>query len=103
MDGKGKLSDENGETYEGDFQNNKKHGKGIYLFSKNSPNICYNGHWKNDMKSGKGNLVLKNGSKYEGDFENDLFNGFGIYYYKEDIRDYYEGHWKDGMKSGKGI
>lgn len=41
----------NGDSYEGEYMNDKKNGKGIYIW--------------------------KNGSKYEGNFENDYRHGYG--------------------------
>ena len=49
----------NGDRYEGDFNNNKKEGKGLMLWNYgNSPE----GDWKNDKREGKGimyyNVIL---------------------------------------------
>lgn len=58
--------------YEGDFVNEKRHGKGIYCFS--------------------------GGGHYEGDFVDGKFNGKGVMVYK-DRR--YEGDFADGKFRGK--
>ena len=83
MNGNGIYTYPDGSKYEGDWEDNKKHGKGIYYYN--------NELWKGD--------------KYEGDWENDNQHGKGIYYYNnEPIKgDKYEGEWQDNKRHGKGI
>ena len=40
-------------------------------------NDFYEGNWENDKKSGKGLMIFASGKKYEGDFVNEKFNGKG--------------------------
>jgi len=37
----------------------------------------YEGEWKNDMRSGKGKMMYKNNSTYEGNWENGKRSGYG--------------------------
>ena len=64
----GKIFFKNGNKYEGNFDDDKINGKGIFYYN--------------------------NGNKYNGNFKNGKFNGNGIFsYYNGDIYDgeYYEG------------
>ena len=73
--GKGKIEFENGDTYEGDFKDNKFNGYGNFK-------------WK------------KNGHEYKGNYLDGKFHGFG--YYKLGGKEYYKGEYKNGIKDGKG-
>lgn len=61
--------------YEGGFLNDKFHGYGKIIWSKNN---SYEGQWVNGVKEGKGQLKLK-GATYYGDFKEDQFHGEGTY------------------------
>lgn len=49
------MQNENGESYTGQWKNNEKHGKGIYLWP--------------------------NGNKYEGEYKKGKREGFGVMFY----------------------
>jgi len=61
----------------------------------------YEGDWENDVKHGKGYEILPTGSHYEGDFLNGKPDGYGVFKWKNG--EIYEGEWKSGLKHGKGI
>ena len=61
----GSLRYANGDSYEGQFYNGLKHGKGK-LVQNNG--VAYNGEWKNEKMDGFGLLELPGGDKYEGFF-----------------------------------
>jgi len=82
----------------GEFFNGKRHGKGIMLYG---PKRLYEGDWENDAKHGKGYEILPTGSHYEGEFLNGKPDGHGIFKWKNG--EMYEGEWKNGLKHGKGI
>lgn len=82
----------------GEFFNGKRHGKGIMLYG---PKRLYEGDWENDAKHGKGYEILPTGSHYEGDFLNGKPDGYGVFKWKNG--EVYEGEWKNGLKHGKGI
>ena len=63
--GKGSITYENGEIYEGEWKEGLKEGLG----SLTSPNGSkYEGEWKNDKMEGQGNYTWPNGKKYEGEW-----------------------------------
>ncbi|MDA9648853.1 hypothetical protein N9T54_00390 [Alphaproteobacteria bacterium] len=61
---------ENGDEYDGDFLNDKKHGKGRYTWKSGSK---YEGDWVNGKRTGEGVLTFANGKKQEGVFKNSKF------------------------------
>jgi len=64
---------ENGDIYEGEWDNNEKSGVGEYIYSDGS---VYRGEWLNDKKQGKGTLFA-NSLEFEGEWEDDdLKNAF---------------------------
>ena len=98
--GKIKILDKNGketETYEGNFMNGQRHGKGKQVIKND---YTYEGQWRNNRRNGKGKLTLKNGDTYEGGFLNDAFDGNGTFVFKN--QGVYEGQWKDNMMHGNG-
>ena len=52
-----------GSSYEGEFCNGKREGKGTYYFINGNK---YEGDFKDGKKEGKGIMYYKNGNKYEG-------------------------------------
>ena len=91
--------------YEGIILDNKRELKGVMTYNNGAR---YDGEWKDDKKSGKGvyisshyfNCEKKIGLKYEGEFFNDKFEGYGIAIYSNG--DKYEGEWKNNKQYGKG-
>ena len=75
--GKGTCYFINGDSYEGDWKNNKEEGKGIYRYKSGD---IYEGDFKNDIRHGKGIYYYINGDRYEGDFKNGKREGQGIIY-----------------------
>ena len=51
---------------------------------KYSDGSTYEGQWNNDEKHGQGKFVNEYGDIYEGEFFEGMFEGFGKYTYKED-------------------
>jgi hypothetical protein len=93
----GKFEWKNQDKYEGYFENDLFHGKGVYEWSNKKR---YEGNWKEGKMNGKGKLIYSNGSYYEGDFVNGLKEGKGKYFWKHD--NYYNGEWKDDIQNGYG-
>jgi hypothetical protein len=62
-------------TYEGDFTNGERNGKGIQILRKED--YKYIGEWKNGIKTGLGNEYLPDKSHYEGYFVDGKKNGTG--------------------------
>ena len=51
MHGKGKMTEENGASYEGEFKNNKMEGQGVKTYANGS---SYTGKFKNSLQHGIG-------------------------------------------------
>ena len=61
--GKGRFTYSNGDVYEGDYANDKRHGHGVFTYY--------------------------DGDKYEGEWKNGKIEGYGVYTYDDGGRDYY--------------
>ena len=57
----------NGNVYEGNFKNNKKHGYGVFKFSNGD---VYEGNWINGLEHGYGVYTWSDGDVYEGNWSN---------------------------------
>ena len=120
LNGKGKLIDPMGDTYEGDFVNDKLEGYGSYIHKKGASYIGnwknnlqegkgkeiwpdkteYEGEYKNGKKWGKGKLILSDGSYYIGDFFNNNIHGNGKFIWSN--LNEYNGEWKNNKMDGEG-
>ena len=84
------------DTYEGDMVDNKKTGKGKYIWQKGQE---YDGDWLNNEQTGYGvDKSLKGKKLYEGNFLKSKRHGKGKVTYKKGIT--IEGNWNQGMKDG---
>ena len=93
----------NGDEYVGDWENNKKNGKGTKVWK--STGCIYDGDWKSNKRSGFGTLssIQEDGSHtkvYSGGWKNDKKHGYGTYFYLPN--EYYEGEWLNDERSGWG-
>lgn len=85
--------------YKGDFLQDNKHGKGEI----ETKTYSYEGQFENNFKSGEGKFISKvkeNKFTYEGNFDNDNFNGRGVLTYLNG--EYYDGEFKNGEFHGTG-
>lgn len=80
--------------YDGEFDENKKHGQGTMKYPDGS---VYIGQWENDTRNGQGILKFANGDIYEGYFADGKRHGQGKYTYHE------QGCSFDGMWDGGAI
>lgn len=81
----------NGNCSFGEFSDNKRNGKTLFIYGKDPSNIDYYfGNWKNDSKHGKGVYVFSDGSWFYGDWQNDKKQGVRIYYNADDGYAYYQ-------------
>ena len=85
------------DSYDGYFENGKRHGKGKITYAKGD---IYDGEWENDKRHGKGKYTEKYSGIYEGEWENDKKHGKGKYI--ETDGSIYEGHWVNGKRHGEG-
>ena len=72
--GEGKLVWTNGDTYTGDFYEDKITGYGTFSFACGD---VYEGDLIDGMKEGSGKYYSSDGSEYEGEFKNDMRHGKG--------------------------
>ena len=110
-----------GDRYEGEWKNRRKHGKGSIIIMPMEPSIQaigsmikkqvtaflfgpnndrYEGQFKDGNFNGKGRKYFANGNQYTGDWINDKMTGHGIFTWPNNSR--YEGQFKDGNFNGKG-
>ena len=108
-----------GSKYVGEWNDGKRHGKGVFTKSNASTNLSpgelivistYEGEWKDDSKCGEGSFVkeYKDGDnhhsfakKYEGGWKSDKYHGRGKL--TSSTGDIYDGDWKLGIKNGRGV
>ncbi len=99
MDGHGTLRSSNGNVYEGDFKEGKRHGKGVLTYADGD---VYKGEFYLGKRHGKGIMHCADGDVYEGNYKNNIMDGqFIIRFANGDV---YEGGIIDnGTKSGYSI
>ena len=94
----------NGNKYDGDWKDDKKHGKGVYNFNNGDE---YDGDWKDGKVHGKGVLIygpnnVHQYDEYDGDWKDGKKHGKGVYYYFDEGHKY-EGDWDNNQRHGKGV
>ncbi|CBZ51904.1 conserved hypothetical protein [Neospora caninum Liverpool] len=115
-EGKGSYRYANGDSYEGDFQLNKKNGIGTACYKEQpqqdaeedqalgeaSPNFStYMGHFREGKRDESGALLYANGDVYIGGWSNGKKSGFGRYRFASD-KSQMVGVWEQGrMKFGR--
>ncbi len=96
-EGKGKMTLQNGNVYEGNFSRGRMSGDGVMTYNNGER---YTGQWVNDVPNGTGKYFFKGRERYEGNFTNGEFDGQGTMYYPDGA--YYTGGWKQNRKHGAG-
>ena len=70
MNGKTKIYTKDHLHYDGDFVNNKSHGKGK-RYNTETGKLEYDGEWKDGLRNGEGTVYKENGTvRYKGKFVN---------------------------------
>ena len=87
----------NGSVYLGEMSEDKRTGKGVYLFDSED---LYVGDWSENCIHGQGCYVFRSGEIYKGELRKGLKHGFGTFFYKDGR--IYEGHWEENIKFGFG-
>ena len=77
---------DNGDRYEGEFLDGKRHGSGRYFFSDGN---SYSGEWFEDLPHNYGTYYFTNGTHFQGSFLNGNIIE-GAYYFSEKEDD---GNW----------
>lgn len=98
--GEGFLDYNNGETYIGQFLNDKPHGFGIFSSAIEGE---YTGQFANGMREGTGKMVYTNGDIYEGGWRKNLYHDKGSLTTASGGLERYDGKWENGKLNGKGI
>eukprot|EP01080_Neovahlkampfia_damariscottae_P007125 gene7125-11288_t len=88
----------NHDFYNGFFHDDDRDGFGIYWFSNST---IYFGDWENNRRKGKGIMVFQNG-KWFGDWKNNMRDGIG-YTFNFDGTLSHAGFWKENKKNGFGF
>ena len=101
----GVMTYKDGSKYDGQWKNDKKKGRGIFissLYNDDDDNfgIKYEGEFNNDNFEGRGICKYSNGDIYEGEWKNNKQYGRGVVKYNNGDR--YEGEWEDGKFNGIG-
>jgi hypothetical protein len=98
IEGQGIMTYANGDSYTGNFVNDKREGQGIMTYANGA---SYKGNFVNDKREGHGTLTYVNGASYTGNFVNNKREGHGTLRYASGAS--YTGEWKDGNFQGQGI
>ena len=84
--------------YKGEFSNDLKNGKGKVIYKNTGES--YEGEFKDDKLTGYGCYKWNNNHIYNGQFLNGNMNGIGYYTWPEG--GYYKGNYINNIKEGKG-
>jgi len=76
LNGRGKLTWRNGDSYVGEFRDGLMHGRGKYVFVNSA---VYEGGYADGLENGKGHIAYSSGDVYRGYFKNGKFHGKGKY------------------------
>jgi hypothetical protein len=67
----------NGDKYNGDMEDNRKHGIGKYIWFETKNN--YDGEWSFDQMHGGGIFKYSDGAIYDGEWLDNERSGVGVY------------------------
>eukprot|EP00210_Caulerpa_lentillifera_P004495 g4289.t1 len=97
--GQGTHQCSNGDSYNGGWYYDRRHGKGKLELRTGSVK-CYDGEWNEDQTNGNGICMYRDGSIYKGEFANDVRSGWGNQIFPNG--DEFEGEWTDDLINGNG-
>jgi len=95
--GWGTYTYENGNVYEGLWEDGERHGRGTSRYANGN---VYEGEYKDDKRNGRGTFRFADGDVYEGEYKDGKRHGRGTFRYASGP--VYEGEFKDGKKHGRG-
>jgi hypothetical protein len=95
--GKGIQTFPSGARYEGEFREGKSSGQGTLVFADGRK---YSGGWQLDQLHGEGTMIFRDGRKYVGTFKNNRYHGTGVYLFPNG--ESYDGDWQEGSRHGRG-
>jgi tetratricopeptide (TPR) repeat protein len=96
--GRGRITYDDGDLYEGDVSEGQRHGDGRMTFKNGH---VYNGAWYHGQRHGNGRMTFKNGHVYDGAWYHGQRHGNGRMTFKND--DVYDGAWDCDVPSGHGV
>lgn len=98
FDGYGLCLWSDGRKYRGMFKEGKRYGFGMFTW----PSGCkYEGEWLDDKRHGSGKDLWPDSSSFVGQYAQDKFNGWGVFKWEDG--GHYEGNWKEDRRHGFGI
>ena len=86
-----KITYPDGSWYEGDIQDGKRHGQGIWVRPDGTK---YKGQWQNDKPNGQGTINWPDGRRYIGEWKEGKRHGYGTDISADGRMQ--EGEWADG-------
>ncbi len=91
-----------GNKYVGEWKDNKRNGRGTYLFLANNEfkGDKYDGEFKDNDFYGQATYTHADGTKYVGEYQDDKRNGQGTLTHANGTK--YVGEFKDGKRNGQG-
>ena len=103
--GKGVATYPNGDTYDGEFVDGVRCGKGVYTYvskgdAEQEVKDAYDGEWKDNLKHGIGKQSYPGKGNYYGYWAEGQRHGEGVFTYTS--QDVYSGNWARGAKEGAG-
>ena len=104
MHGTGKFvsvagdGDGGGFTYEGEFESNRRHGRGVLRWTSGDK---YVGDWCAGERTGHGLLIYASGDRFEGAWSADKKHGRGTYWSANGYR--YDGVWCHDRRTNDGV
>ncbi|TNV83501.1 hypothetical protein FGO68_gene11606 [Halteria grandinella] len=96
MTGTGNWEDQDGWTYQGQWQRNNRHGYGIHKWADGD---SYQGEYKDHNMHGQGIYRWADGDSYDGLWQNDNKHGLGRYTYSSG--EYQQGQWENDKRVGE--
>lgn len=85
----------NGDVYEGEWLDGRRHGTGVYRWRFGG---SYEGDWDASYQHGRGIRTYRNGDVYDGEWSLDQRCGQGVMHYGNG--EVYDGYWLDGQRHG---
>ena len=98
VQGEFRVTYQNGEVYEGQYVDERRHGVGEYHYLDGS---IYEGEWFKNKRQGFGVFSVSDGSIYEGEWDRDYIHGEGIWRWADGSS--FMGDNIDGERTGRGV
>ncbi|KAI4807482.1 hypothetical protein KUCAC02_027288 [Chaenocephalus aceratus] len=91
----------NGVLYTGQWDQGKRHGKGVVYFKQGKKTSWYKGDWVKNNREGWGTRCYPSGNTYSGEWKNNLRHGEGSMRWLK-LGQQYVGMWQNGVQHGNG-